>query len=242
MDLKNILILILLLLFLIFIFLFINKIWIFKNKNIIKIKHIKEGDCKKDLEQCTCQIEVEKEDNTVEKKNVTSFNMEKDYYKVKQDLIPYWSNWNQCDAYGFKKRHRIIDTDESKYDTFDHNGKISINDNDSDKYYKLYSCDLIPCENYGLNDDGINICKTFSEVENANNLINVKRCNPIMTFQNNTDINNYCSDINNILPLHQVWSDNISLYYNPKNSKNENFNYGYYQEKEILIGEFDSLK
>lgn len=258
MDIKIAIILILIIIFLILCFLYIKKKWVFKNENVIRFKATKENDCTTDLKRCTCPIQVETKDGIIEKKNVTSFDMEKDYYKVTQDLMPYWSGWGQCNAYGLKNRKRIFGN-LNDFDVFDGVGNILHNKfttQDNTQYYKVDSCDLIPCENYGLDDDDKNICRIRSEGRDGNSLdddlrSNIKRCDPIMTFQTNTQISNACSDESQ-LPLNQVDTNVNFSHYNRNivdTAASSNFKYGYFRYDQdasgdsrinpVLIGDFE---
>lgn len=249
MDPKIGIIVILFLTLLIFGLLFYKKMWIFNYNNIIKFKTpTKEGGCSTDLKTCTCPIEVEYEDGKIEKKVVNSFDMEKDYYKVKQDIMPYWSNWGECSPYGIKNRNRIYG-DTNKFDMFGVNGLKDLKTKSSDKnYYKVHSCDLIPCENYG-SERNTNICRIRSEGELPSDSDDLKnntaRCDPIMTFQDNSAISNSCRGGDQIPLLTIDTNTNNQLNFNENgfgDDYKENFKFGYFRQRNtgvkdpVLIG------
>ena len=249
MDIKISIIFILILIFLILGFLYYKKIWIFNN-GAIRLNSTDIYGCSTNLEQCSCQIEIEKPGGAIEEKKVSSFDLEKDYYKVKQDLMPYWSNWKQCNAYGLKSRDRIRG-EASKYDVYDGRGNISVSTNrNNNAYYTVHSCDLIPCENFGLDQDGNNICKVKSDGYSANTnddfASNTERCDPIMTFQNNSTIQRSCTDNASSLPLNQVDNTDSSHISDTSDIDNRrrNFRYGYFRTEQggsglvnpVLIG------
>lgn len=211
MDPKLILIATLIIIFLILILLYVKKMWIFKLPDAIKIDLTKEGQCRTDLQECTCPIEIEKKNGTVENKIISNYKMEKDYYKVKQDLMPMWSNFSECNSYGIKKRYRIKG-EYNKFDMFDQfgNKELPSTKDDADKY-KVYSCDLIPCENYGLDDDNKSICrirsdgKNFDEIDTDDDFyINTASCDPIVTFQSSNNISQSCVNGSSRLPFLNV--------------------------------------
>ena len=172
--------------------------WIFKNKNIVTIKYTREGECRTDLQECKCAIEVEQEDKTIKEEVLSNYDMENKYYKIKQDLMPYWSNWSECNAYGIKNRKRMYGP-RMAFDVFDIDGTRKGSSDLGDlKNYRLYSCDLVPCENSGLNENDQNECRlrsdgldTSDEGDNPTN-INTNSCDPIITFQTTTDIVESC--------------------------------------------------
>ena len=245
MDIKISFIIILILVISINIFLYINKMWIFKNPNIIKIDITKEGKCRTDLEECKCPIEYKKTDGSIVTETIPNYDIEKKFYKVRQDLMSYWSDWNECNAYGISQRRRIKGS-TTQYDVYDHNGDIASQDKwNDDKYYKVNSCDLIPCMNYGLNEDNsYNVCKLHSEgTDDYNDDLeyNTKRCNPIITFQTTTDIQDACSDNQNNLIFNPItFDDEHELTHSSYNyNKNNNFRYGFLRgvgDHPVLIG------
>lgn len=211
MDPKLILIIILIIIFLILILLYVKKMWIFKLPDAIEIDLTNEGECRTDLQECTCPIQVKKKNGFVENKILSNYKMEKDYYKVRQDLMPMWSNFTECNSYGIKKRHRIKGPNNS-FEMFDEFGNKQLPSTVSqvDKY-KVYSCDLIPCENYGLNKDNKSICRIRSDGENLDEYItdddfniNTASCDPIITFQSSNNISQSCVNDSARLPFLNV--------------------------------------
>ena len=245
MDIKIYFIIILILVISINIFLYIKKMWIFKNPNIITIDITEEGKCRTDLEECKCPIEYKTTDGSIVNETIPNYDIEKKFYKVRQDLMSYWSDWNECNAYGIMQRKKIKGPD-TQYDVYDHNGGMASPDKrDDDKYYKVNSCDLIPCMNYGLNEDkNYNVCKLHSEGTGELNYhleYNTKRCNPIMTFQTTTDIQDACSDNHNNLIFNPISFDDVHelTHDGHNNSKNAHFRYGFLRgvnDHPVLIG------
>jgi hypothetical protein len=209
MEPKIVIISILIIIFLIFLLLYLKKWWIFKNPNTVYFDYTDEGECRTDLQACKCPIKIKKSNGKYEDKLLSNYEIEKDYYKVQQDLMPFWSNFSECNAYGIKKRYRIKGG-HNQYDVFDQYGnRKQASDNSNQQYYVVDTCDLIPCENYGLDDDDKNICKIRSEGNNFGSnrddyLVNIGSCDPIITFQDSSHINMACQYPTNRLPFNNV--------------------------------------
>lgn len=221
MDIKLLLIFLLIFSILILLFLYIKKMWIFRNPNLITFEYTQEGSCRTDLQECKCSLEVESSDGSKKEETLSNYNMENKYYKVKQDLMPYWSNWSECNAYGIKNRKRIYGPNNS-FDIYNSDGEKTSTPKSDMKNYVLHSCDLVPCENLGLNKTkDKNLCKIRSEgldpqESNDDFNLNTNKCDPIITFQKSSDINSSCNNASQRLPFLQVnFDDNakeISYY------------------------------
>jgi hypothetical protein len=205
MDFKIFLILFLIIFIGITCFLYVKKIWIFENKYTVDVtsKGCPDGSSgSNDLDRCMCPIKEEVNGN-IQHKNISNYELENKHFKVRQDLMPYWSDFGECSAYGIKNRKRVEGSSNDR-DFYDSNSKLIIDrtgiDSNNTSYYEVNSCDLIPCEHYGFNNEDENICRNRS-LETQNNYL---KCNPIITFSELSDINNACSSDNRSLPLHNV--------------------------------------
>ena len=82
-------------------------------------------------DNCSCTVIDElSEDETTKSKPLNSYEIEKNYYKIKQDLIPLWSDWGTCELLNStvytKTRFNLTNT-----------------------YNEDNTCDMIKCKNLG---------------------------------------------------------------------------------------------
>lgn len=245
MNIQNIIIIIFILIFIILITLYFQKKWIFEEETpeFDKLDFNVEGGCRTDLQSCKCPIEYQDLNGKVVNTKLSNYEIEKDFYKVRQDIMPYWSNWSECNSYGLTTRKRIKgDNQNSQFDVFDQSGFLSDNTKSNDPlHYKLYPCDIIPCENYGTEEYGAegerSICRTRSDgtndsLDNDDYKYNILRCNPIISFTDTDTIKNSCRNQNDQIPFNSVnFDQSLSV------PAKENFNYGFNnREHPVLIG------
>ena len=227
MDAKFIFIIILIFILLLLVFLYLDKKWIFKpkKKKVIVIKPTdKEGVCNiENITQCKCPVTYTNLENKKTTEDLNDYQIQKKFYNIRQDLMPYYSNWSDCDGYQLKKRLRIHD--DTQFDLYDENNNI-IEQNDvtlkDDKNYKLYSCDLIPCQNYGLNKEDKNICRIKSDgydIDADNKFLNTnfEKCITNINFSSSSEINKGCLNNGIGIPLQGLENITDNDIYNIKN-------------------------
>jgi hypothetical protein len=162
---KNILIIIVIILILIIVIYFLNKRNIirlpFSGKNTIEINANANSDkpSKCDIsimDNCKCNVKYSDKLKPLNNYSVdlNSYDLEKEFYKVKQDLVPYWKPYNQCTHESgtplyIKTSNRITDSKNFYYD--ENNKTITKTEYDSGNIpsYQVNACDIIPCKNLG---------------------------------------------------------------------------------------------
>jgi hypothetical protein len=132
----------------IIVLIFNNKLPIFNSSKGIMELSPREGDnvstnngksCNINItDNCGCTVINKLSDDTIEKsiEPLNSYQIESNYYKIKQDLIPLWSDWDNCE--------RQI-TNIGIKDLYTKN-RFSLTYNESDASDE---CNMIECKNLG---------------------------------------------------------------------------------------------
>ena len=193
------------------IFYFLNKNNIIKipgfSKNTIDITvNSKNSKCDISItDNCKCKINYTDESKSSNNysEDLNSYNLEKKYYKIKQDLVPYWkfSNWMKKTHIPEYNEHvlienRIYQPEQNIY--FDENNKRvekKIYTEGKIPSYKVNVCDLVPCKNLGY--------------KYTNNPRWNKLSNPLVCDLKNTDYHTLDpsgSQFNNINLKSSIWT------------------------------------